>query len=112
MAQNRATAQKVLRSALANKRVADKVTAALSGWSTPAMIVATNVSTTIDFAALQVGDIVLHIPAVAGNSNFLQVATAGTLPAAAVVGDLYEVRRASNLDSDIGPTTGTILPTI
>lgn len=60
----------------------------------PALIVATNVSTTIDFAALRVSDKVLHIPATAGNSNFLSVAVAGTLPAAAVVGDLYVVIRA------------------
>lgn len=109
MAQNRATAQKVLRSALANKRVADQMITAISGWSTPAMIVATNVSTTIDFAALAVGDVVTHIPATAGNANFWVIATAGTLPAAAVVGDLYVVHRAVNLDSDIGPVRGTQL---
>src|SRR5437763_266372 len=58
-----------------------------------AMIVATNVSTTIDFGALKVGDKVMMIPAVAGNSIFYSVVTAGTLPAAAVVGDMYVVIR-------------------
>lgn len=65
-----------------------------TGWTTPAVIIATNVSTTIDFGALKVGDKVIHIPAVAGNSIFYSVVTAGTLPAAAVVGDLYQVLRA------------------
>lgn len=60
----------------------------------PAAIVATSVSTTVDFAALAVGDKVLHIPTTAGNSSFMTVATAGTLPAAAVVGDMYLVTRA------------------
>src|SRR4051812_14077886 len=62
--------------------------------SCAAVIVATNVSTTIDFAALKVGDKVVHIPAVAGNADFSTVTTAGTLPAAAVVGDLYVALRA------------------
>lgn len=109
MAQNRATAQKVMRSALANKRVADQVVAAISGAATPAMIIATNVSPTIDFGALQAGDILLHIGAIAGSSNFEVVAAAGTKPSAAVVGDLYVVMRAVNLDSDIGPTKATPL---
>jgi hypothetical protein len=51
--------------------------------------VATSTSTTTDFAALAVGDLVAKIPAVAGNAIFYTVATAGTLPAAAVIGDLY-----------------------
>ena len=62
-----------------------------------AMIVATSTSTTTDFGALAVGDKVLHIPAVAGNAAFLSVATKGTLPSAAVVGDLYLVLRALDL---------------
>lgn len=62
-------------------------------WSIPAVIVATNVSQTIDFGALQVGDKVIHIPAVAGSAVFVTVATAGTLGIAAVVGDLYVVLR-------------------
>jgi hypothetical protein len=59
-----------------------------------ALITATNVSTTIDFGALKVGDKVVMIPTVAGNAAFFTVATAGTLPAAAVVGNLYLVLRA------------------
>jgi hypothetical protein len=56
--------------------------------------VATNVSQTVDFAALAVGDKVVHIPAVAGNADFTTCATAGTLAVAAVVGDLYIALRA------------------
>jgi hypothetical protein len=83
-----------------NKReskLADKVSSdikALLSHFVVAAIVATNVSQTVDFAALVVGDKVIHVPAVAGNSDFSIVATAGTLPAAAVVGDLYVVLRA------------------
>lgn len=62
-------------------------------WGVPAMIIAAHVSSTTDFAALKVGDIVIHIPATAGNAAFLQVVTPGTLPTAAVVGDLYMVHR-------------------
>lgn len=58
------------------------------------LIVATNVSTTIDFASLKVADKVLILPAVAGNAQFVTVAVAGTLPQAAVVGSLYVVVRA------------------
>lgn len=101
-APNRAPAAKVIKSAIANTRVANQVISAISGWATPAMIVATNVSQTIDFAALAAGDIVIHVPATAGNSSFLTVAAAGTLGVAAVVGDLYMVHRKVNLDSDLG----------
>jgi hypothetical protein len=65
----------------------------------PTIIVATSTSTTTDFGALKVGDRVVKIPAVAGNSIFYTVATAGTLPAAAVVGDLYVVLRAFAADA-------------
>jgi len=67
---------------------------AQAAWSQAALIVAAHTSTTTDFAALAVGDKVVHIPASAGNAIFYTVATAGTLPAAAVVGDLYIVIRA------------------
>jgi len=60
------------------------------------VIVATNVSTTLDFA-----DKVVMIPAVAGNSIFYTVATAGTLPAAAIVGNLYVVIRAKDAASAV-----------
>lgn len=58
-------------------------------------IVATSTSTTTDFGALQVGDLVIAIPASAGNTIFYTVVTAGTLPAAAVIGSLYLVIRAN-----------------
>jgi hypothetical protein len=54
-------------------------------------IVATSTSTTTDFGGLVVGQTVINIPAVAGNAKFGVVATADTLPFAAVVGDLYLV---------------------
>lgn len=62
---------------------------AQSAWTVAASIVATATSTTTDFAALKVGDQLIHIPAAAGNSAFEVVATAGTKPSAAVIGDLY-----------------------
>ena len=65
-----------------------------SAWGIPAAIVATATSTTTDFSALAVGDIVVHIPATAGNSIFEKVTTKGTKPSAAVVGDLYIVVRS------------------
>lgn len=64
-----------------------------SAASSAALIVATSVSPTTNFASLAVGDKVIHIPATAGNASFLAVVTAGTLPAAAVVGDLYIAMR-------------------
>jgi len=64
-------------------------------------IVATNVSQTVDFASLAVGDKVVVIPAAAGNSHFVTVATAGTLGEAAVVGSLYLVFRAVPADVTI-----------
>jgi len=109
-APNRAPAQKVIAGALANERVANALVAALGASNIAAMIVATSVSTTTNFGALQVGDIVIHIPATAGNSSFSTVTTAGTLPAAAVVGDLYMVTRAQNLDANnpIVPAGGAL----
>jgi hypothetical protein len=65
------------------------------------VIVATNVSQTINFGSLLVGDRVVVIPAVAGNSNFVTVATAGTLGQAAVVGSLYIVLRAKEAASAV-----------
>lgn len=60
-----------------------------------AMITATNVSQTVDFGALKVGDQVLMIPATAGNADAIgPIATAGTLGQAAVVGNVYLVLRA------------------
>jgi hypothetical protein len=96
---NRALASKVIAGALANSRVAQALIAALGGSSTYA-IVATSTSTTANFAGLQVGDQLIHIPAVAGNVSFETVATAGTKPSAAVVGDLYVGLRIVNLDAN------------
>lgn len=74
-------------------------TSALSVLGIPAAIVATNVSTTIDFGSLLVGDKVLVVPTTISLAvaHFLAVVTAGTLPAAAVVGDLYVVIRPVTL---------------
>ena len=63
-------------------------------WCTAKLIVATSTSQTTDFGPLKVGDKVVHVPASAGNSDFQSCAVAGTLPVAAVVGDLYIVLRA------------------
>ena len=55
------------------------------------IIVATSTSTTTDFGSLKVGDKVMYLPAALGEARFFTVATAGTLPAAAVSGALYVV---------------------
>lgn len=68
--------------------------AASEAWSTVGVIIAQSTSSTTDFGSLQVGDRVVMIPAVAGNSVSLLVATAGTLPVAAVTGNTYMVLRA------------------
>lgn len=81
---------------------AGKALASASAWSIPAAIIATSVSTTVDFAALAVGDLLVHIPAAAGNSAFESVATAGTKPSAAVIGDLYVVLRAFSVPATHG----------
>lgn len=96
---NRATAAKVIAGALANNRVAQALITALGQQRIAALIIATNVSQTVDFAALAVGDYVVHIPATPGNAGFTHVATAGTLGAAAVVGDMYIALRLQNLDA-------------
>ena len=60
-------------------------------------IIATGSSTTTDFGALEVGDLVIQIGDAAGadDTHFMTVATAGTLPETAVSGDLYIVLRPS-----------------
>lgn len=95
---------KALGVALAGQAAAQEVgvalnnaTATQSAVMLAAAIVATNVSQTIDFGALQVGDLVAMIPAVAGNADFITVATAGDLGQAAVVGNLYLVLRPVTL---------------
>jgi len=57
-------------------------------------IVATDVSRTVDFGSLLVGDKVAMIPATAGNADFITIATAGDLGQAAVVGNMYIVLRS------------------
>jgi len=70
-------------------------TAAATWTQTESMfsIIATATSTTTDFGALAVGDLVATIPAAAGNSKFGTVITIGTAPFAAVIGDLYIIIR-------------------
>jgi hypothetical protein len=89
--------------------VANKLNQADAGASQEAfctvnVIVATNVSATIDFGSLVVGDKILILPAVAGNSMFVTCATAGTLPQAAVVGSLYVVLRAFSAPTAVAAT--------
>lgn len=71
--------------------------AAQTAYVIAAVIVATNVSQTVDFGKLKKDDFVLHLGAAAGNADFQKIATAGDLGEAAVVGDLYVVLRAISL---------------
>ena len=64
-----------------------------------AAIQATNVSQTVDFAALKVGDKIAMIPATAGNADYISCTVAGDLGQAAVVGNLYLVFRPLVLDA-------------
>lgn len=98
-----ATTVKNLIVALANQPNANELASAVNdgdavsaatGLTVAAAITATATSTTTNFGALLVGDLVIAVPAAAGNTIFYTVATAGTLPAAAVVGSLYVVLRA------------------
>ena len=97
---NRAPAAKVIAGALANNRVAQALIAALGSYSISGAIVATSTSTTTNFGSLLVGDTIVHVPASPGNVQSGLVAVAGTLPFAAVVGDLYMVLRVINLDAN------------
>jgi len=86
--------KKILEVAFASKPAKDELISALGGLKIQKAIVATSVSTTVDFAELKVGDLIVAIPAVAGDSMFEVCVTAKTKPSAAVVGDLYLVLRA------------------
>lgn len=88
-------AGKRLIEALTSKNAGNEVATILnnSNYGIPMAIVAAHVSTTTDFQGLLVGDLLVHIPATAGNAAFETVATANTKPSAAVVGDLYLVIR-------------------
>lgn len=78
--------------------------AAQSTWAIANVIVATAVSQTTDFGSLKVGDQVLMIPATAGNSDLITVATIGDLGQAAVVGNIYLVLRAFSLPAPSAAT--------
>ena len=56
-------------------------------------IKATNVSQTIDFGVLKVGDIVKHYVTIGTLVELIVISTAGDLGEAAVVNDYYEVVR-------------------
>ena len=99
-APNRAPAAKVIAGALANNRVAQALIAALGSYSVSGAIVATSTSTTVNFGSLLVNDYLVHIPASPGSAQFALVVTAGTSPFTAVIGDLYVVLRAVNLDAN------------
>ena len=99
-APNRAPAAKVIAGALSNNRVAQALIAALGAYSISGAIVATSTSTTTNFGSLLVGDYIVHIPASPGSAQFAAVVAAGTAPFAAVIGDMYMVLRAVNLDSN------------
>lgn len=96
-APNKASTRKVLEKGLANRRAATDLINQMGSHYVAALIVATNVSQTIDFAQLAAADKVVVVPAAAGNSHFVTVATAGTLGEAAVVGSLYIVLRANSI---------------
>ena|ERR1700677_1642381 len=90
-------AGKRLIEALTSKAAGNEVATILnnSTLGIPMAIVATSTSTTTNFQGLNVGDLLVHIPATAGNAAFETVATANTKPSAAVVGDLYLVIRVA-----------------
>jgi len=107
-------ASKAIAVALANNVVAPEVIQAVADARAvadqgaviiAATIVATSVSQTTDFGALLENDIVLVIAASAGNAHFVEIATAGDLGEAAVVGSLYVVLRAASLPAaaDVAP---------
>jgi hypothetical protein len=82
---------------MANALDAASAANAQDGMHIAAAIVASHASATTDFAALAVGDKVIHIAAGAApaNVNWASVITAGTNPdGAGVIGDLYIALRA------------------
>lgn len=97
-APNKASTRKVLEKGLANKRAATDLINQMGSHFIAAMITATAVSQTTDFAALAAGDLVIMIPATAGNADFIgPIATAGDLGQAAVIGNLYMAFRANTI---------------
>lgn len=88
-----------LTSATAGNTVADALNAGLAAVAQnlvciPLIKKATSTSTTTDWSALAVGDLVLQIKAADGTAVMRVVVTAGTHPAASVVDDYYLVFRA------------------
>ena len=55
------------------------------------LIIATNVSQTVDFGSLKVGDIVVVVKPALAEAQFVSITTAGDLGQAAIVGNLYIV---------------------
>jgi len=98
-----ATADAEVGNGIADEIHAGSELAALTSHVVVGAIVATNVSQTVDFGAVKVGDLVAMIPATAGNADFITIATAGTLGQAAVVGNLYIVLRAR-----VAPTASAV----
>ena len=97
-APNKASTRKVLEKGLANRRAAADLINQMGSHFIAAMIVATSTSQTVDFGALAVGDLVVMIPATAGNADFIgPIATAGNLGQAAVIGNLYMAFRANSI---------------
>lgn len=97
-APNKASTRKVLEKGLANKRAATDLINQMGSHYIAAMIVATAVSQTTDFGALEVGDLVIMIPATAGNADFIgPIADAGNLGQAAVIGNLYMAFRPNTI---------------
>ena len=99
-AANRAPAAKVIAGALANSKVAQALIAALGSYSISGSIIATNVSESVNFGSLLIGDYLVHIPASPGGVQFAAVVAAGNAPYAAVIGDLYLVMRPIDLDGN------------
>ena len=76
----------------------DGAAAALASHVVVGAITCLNASATTDFGVLKGGDVVVHIPAIAGNSIFSVTITAGTLAeGAGTPTDLYVVLRAIGL---------------
>jgi hypothetical protein len=80
--------QKYTSTKILNKKIAEMNDLGLCD-----LIIATNVSQTIDFPSLKVGDHIVIIMPAAGNARFVTCAVVGDLGVAAVVGQLYIVLR-------------------
>ena len=100
-APNRAPAIKVLAGALSNSRVANSLVNALGNYAMVAAVTSSSVSpTNAQFAGLAIGDLIIHVPATAGNVQSAAVTVVNTLPITPVIGDLYLALRVINLDAN------------